>query len=86
MTPESFCYWLQGMLEDGEKQTLSAAQLKLVREHLALVFAKKGEEEKKGDVPSVDWAELMRKAREYRREYRPGLICPFGGLGGTLYC
>lgn len=40
MTPEAFCYWLQGFLELSEAKTLTPQQLKAVREHLALVFTK----------------------------------------------
>lgn len=40
MSPENFAYWLHGMLEDGKHETLDKAQLTMVREHLALVFAK----------------------------------------------
>ena len=39
MTPEQFCYWLQGFYElSGEEVTMSAAQVAVVRSHLGLVF------------------------------------------------
>ena len=41
MTPENFCYWLQGLFEVGNPQELSRAQLVIVKEHLQLVFIKK---------------------------------------------
>jgi hypothetical protein len=41
MTPEQFCYWLQGFIElSGNGIALSKAQMDMVREHLALVFNK----------------------------------------------
>lgn len=33
MTPENFCYWLQGLLEVGQPDTL-------IQDHLTLVFTK----------------------------------------------
>jgi hypothetical protein len=41
MTPEQFVYWLQGFMEMADPQTLTEAQVKMLKEHLALVFAKK---------------------------------------------
>ena len=38
MTPEAFCYWLQGCLEGAQLKQLDEAQLGRVREHLATVF------------------------------------------------
>lgn len=45
MTPEQFCYWLQGFFElsmvgDDTAITLSPAQIRMVNDHLALVFQK----------------------------------------------
>jgi len=39
MTPEQFCYWLQGRLELNDAP-LSAEETKMVREHLTTVFHK----------------------------------------------
>jgi len=39
MTPENFCYWLQGLLElSPDLKTLDEAQVKMVRDHLGYVF------------------------------------------------
>ena len=38
MTPRDFCYWLQGHLEIGEVNELDAAQIAMIKKHLALVF------------------------------------------------
>lgn len=40
MTPEQFAYWLQGFFELSGTDQLTAAQVKMVREHLATVFHK----------------------------------------------
>jgi len=43
MTPENFCYWLQGYFEINAAylaQGLDAAQTEMIREHLQLVFDK----------------------------------------------
>lgn len=41
MTPENFCYWLQGFFEmGGGAQGLTPEQVAMVREHLQLVFTK----------------------------------------------
>lgn len=48
MTPENFCYWLQGYFElnagknenNIEKYDLSRSQISMIQEHLKLVFNK----------------------------------------------
>lgn len=41
MTPEQFCYWLQGFIEMRESDDIiSCEQVKMIREHLATVFKK----------------------------------------------
>lgn len=41
MTPEQFCFWLHGFFElTGETVNLTAAQSKMICEHLDLVFTK----------------------------------------------
>lgn len=38
MTPRDFCYWLQGLLEVGKPEKLDSEQLKIIENHLNLVF------------------------------------------------
>lgn len=38
MKSVEFCYWLQGLFELGNPQSLSAEQTELVKRHLAMVF------------------------------------------------
>lgn len=40
MTPENFCYWLQGLLEIGDPSELNITQVEIIKEHLNLVFKK----------------------------------------------
>jgi len=40
MTPQEFCYWLQGYFEVSGNETLTPEQVKMVKEHLQLVFRK----------------------------------------------
>jgi len=43
MTPEQFCYWLQGHFEidcKGEVKPIDVDQVKVIRTHLGYVFSK----------------------------------------------
>lgn len=40
MSPEAFCYWLHGLFEIGDAKTLDAKQVKIIKDHLDLVFSK----------------------------------------------
>lgn len=40
MTPENFCYWLQGFMELSNERTLTPEQVQIIRDHLNLVFIK----------------------------------------------
>lgn len=40
MTTEQFTYWLQGFLELSENKTINERQVKIIKDHLALVFKK----------------------------------------------
>lgn len=41
MTPEQFCYWLQGHLEMSGVTTLGEKEVQILKDHLDLVFQKK---------------------------------------------
>lgn len=41
MTPENFCYWLQGLFEVKNPDTLNRAETAMIKEHLKLVFEKR---------------------------------------------
>lgn len=38
MTPQEFCYWLQGFFELSESNTLTERQVQVIKNHLGLVF------------------------------------------------
>lgn len=40
MTPENFCYWLQGFFELENPAALSVQQVQQIKDHLQLVFRK----------------------------------------------
>lgn len=40
LSPESFCYWLQGFVELNPNAMLTLTQWQIVKDHLALVFKK----------------------------------------------
>lgn len=68
MTPEAFCYWLQGYFEVDSVEysctELSPAQIECIKDHLKLVFEKK--------TPHYD---------DYRPVMKLGEIEPFPPTG-----
>lgn len=40
MTPENFCYWLQGFFELHDPSKLTEEQVGMIKEHLQLTFNK----------------------------------------------
>ncbi len=40
MNEREFCYWLQGLLELSDVKTLDENQVKMIKDHLQLVFNK----------------------------------------------
>lgn len=41
MSPEQFCYWIQGLMEcKGENDLLTLKETQAIRDHLAIVFTK----------------------------------------------
>lgn len=47
MTSENFCYWLQGYLELTSQDNLTAEQIQIINDHLALVLDKQTPQRKK---------------------------------------
>lgn len=41
MTPENFCYWLNGYFEIGKSDNLNEFQIQEIKNHLKLVIEKK---------------------------------------------
>jgi len=40
MSPENFCFWLQGYFEISGRNDLTPAQTDIIKDHLSLVFNK----------------------------------------------
>lgn len=40
MSPENFCYWLQGFIEVENPMNIGENQTKIIKDHLQLVFKK----------------------------------------------
>jgi hypothetical protein len=54
MTPENFCFWLQGLFELEDPKQLTESQTKLVKEHLELVFTTIAPQEKRDSKSLAD--------------------------------
>jgi hypothetical protein len=68
MTPEQFCYWLQGRAELVEK-TPSDEEWEVIREHLGLVFNKVTRKR-------VNPEDLFSKMDEVKKEQAPSDVSP----------
>lgn len=40
MTPENFVYWLQGLMEIGNPESLNKEQIEIIKNHISLVLTK----------------------------------------------
>lgn len=67
MTPENFCYWLQGVFEVSNPQEMNKAQLDVVKEHLQLVFNKVTIKHSIGDV-RIDKTKILSDAKTLTQE------------------
>ena len=56
MNAEQFVYWLQGYLELTHQASITEAQVKIIQDHLNLVFEKK----------TPDRSDLLSRARKAR--------------------
>jgi hypothetical protein len=78
MTPENFAYWLQGFFEIAGTDELTETQVKMVKDHLALVFQKvtpdrsKKVKKKKKDVSPL---EAAARAVDFDPFSRPDVTC-----------
>ena len=62
MTPENFCYWLQGLLELSNPTTLDETQINIIKDHLEVVFKK--------ETPAYSLKNLFNQAQKNKG------ICP----------
>jgi hypothetical protein len=82
MSPEQFTFWLQGFFELTDSNKLSANQVKMIKEHLGLVFSKvtppleqkpkQSELDKILEKASKEFNEIKRWPRSHTH---PGKIC-----------
>jgi len=65
MTPEQFCYWLQGLLENkSDRDPISLKEARSIADHLATVFTKVTPE------PVEKLTDEERRIRLRREEFR----------------
>lgn len=64
MTPENFCYWLQGFFELENPAALSVQQVQQIKDHLQLVFRK--------ETPTyINLDEEIRRMKAEKASYWP---------------
>ncbi|SEN71653.1 hypothetical protein SAMN05216404_106174 [Nitrosospira multiformis] len=76
MTPEQFCYWLQGRAEMQPNNPPSAEEWKIIADHLKLVFKK----ETPVRLPAPGPSELKRAQDDLKKNLWPNVqpnINPF---------
>jgi len=64
MKSQDFTYWLQGFFELSEADTLSKAQVGMIKQHLALVFDKKTDPLLVNPDEKLEGDELQKVLRE----------------------
>ena len=64
MTPENFCYWLQGLLEIKKNKNLDENQINTIKDHLRLVFKK--------ETPHYSLTDFFKQAK--KEDISPGQI------------
>lgn len=67
MDAESFCFWLQGLFEIQDPETLDNKQLTVIRERLGKVL---GDEESTKSDPKKARAEALERLKRGRRSVR----------------
>lgn len=85
MTPEQFCYWLQGYCEiNGKGQVPTVEAWRVIEEHVGLVFTKVTSKTNK-ETQAVDLAaisEELRRTREKSRDSGKEIMPPYR----PIYC
>lgn len=91
--PEIFAYWLQGFFELTDATTLTPEQVKMIKDHLSLVFEKVTPElntaelittvsDKAGPPTDLDWEEVAKALREANERVAPSM-CTCTGTACT---
>lgn len=76
MTPENFCYWLQGLLEIGDPSELDSEQVEIIKEHLNLVFKKETETLEVKFRKGMDWLEKENQRIKDEQKLSDYLLSP----------
>jgi hypothetical protein len=88
MSPQDFCYWLQGFLEMTDTNKMSEKQVLMIREHLKLVFNKVTPTSPDFDVAKFQKTidekikEFEKRDEEAKKWGTQGTICNYP----TKYC
>lgn len=85
MNAENFAYWLKGFFELTNTTTLNENQIKMIKEHLNLVFNKvtaplEPENTKSEELVSDEVRKIMEQIRKDSEKYR------LGRAQGLVYC
>lgn len=76
MSPENFTYWLRGYFELTNSNCLMPEQIKIINDHLDLVFTKVTP-----DITKPTFSELFKETVKY-----PSLPKNINVTGSTRYC
>ena len=74
MTPQEFCYWLQGFFEIADPKALDEKQTAMIKEHLDLVFTKvTGKEKPKKELITDSPSAAQKMIEDHFSKLRPGV-------------
>ena len=78
MNSQEFCYWLQGFFELSEGKKLTPKQVKIIKDHLALVFTKITPDRTLTVKSEPSLEDIMKLILEGRKlsEQSPGIVQP----------
>lgn len=89
MTPEQFCYWLQGFIEiaSDDLKNIDEKRIQIIKDHLDLVFHKVTPDRRQVLTEEIEKAKAVKKKRtaaldevvdEIQRQRRSDVYCdPF---------
>ena len=91
LTPEQFCYWLQGFMEMQDPKELDSTQTQIIKDHLNEVFDKVTPARKSAGLPHFCKSELPEgfekleiKPESFKKKSSPGFMRP--GHSSRLLC
>ncbi len=79
VTPEQFCYWLQGYMELADNEGMTERQVKTIADHLNTVFSKvtpdRKEEPKKKVLTEKKKPQTIEEVIHEMQKTRPDVTC-----------